>query len=302
MLIGLISIHGLLFGSSQRRQGHCLTFHYAIDVLQRQELESKAMDESMKLPGNKVLHLKPFKPEKIIELVCTLLGVDELPREIKGIIHEKTLGIPLFTKELVESILEQNVLDFHPVRTYKKLNRILMLSTLNENASLSDIPILESVSEMILAKVNHLPTTEPLTTKYAAVIGTTFTKSVLKGIIPKQFESTFADSIRLLQASGIIQCALAEAYRKAIDDGNEDQFLENQNLYCPCLEHIKYCKSDFSIHDSKDVFNDEKILDQCELLQFSDPIIQEVIYGLWTEKQCVQLHKKAAQFLESQVH
>ena len=48
--------------------------------------------------------------------------------------------------------------------------------------------------------------------------------------------------------------------------------LGNQNLYCPCLEHIKYHKSDSSIRDSKDVLNNEQSLDQCKLLQFSDPI------------------------------
>ena len=276
-------------------------------------LRPKAMEELMKLPGSKVLQLKPLKPEKMVELACILLGVDALPKPIEDIIREKTQGIPLFAEELVESLLERNVLNFHSVVMPEKRSKdptqgrrsqwLRKVScTLNENVSLSDIPIPESINEMILARVNHLPATAQLTIKCAAVIGTTFTKSMLKGIIPKQFESTFANSIRLLQAPGIIRCAVAEAYKMAIDDGNEDSFLENQNLYCPCLEHIKHYKSDSSLHDGKNVLIDEQNMDLCELLQFSHPIFRDTIYGLWTEKQCIQLHEKAALFLESQAH
>ena len=267
----------------------------------------KAMEELMKLPGSKVLQLKPLKPEKMVELACILLGVDALPKLIEDIIREKTQGIPLFAEEIVESLLEHNVLNFHSVVMPKKLNkgstqgrRIQWLRkvscTLNENVSLSDIPIPESINEMILARVNHLPATAQLTIKCAAVIGTTFTKSMLKGIIPKQFELALDNSIRLLQAPGIIRCAIAEAYKMAIDDGNADHFLETQNLYCPCLEHIKNCTSGCSLRDCKNVFIDVHNLGQCELLQFSHPIFRDNIYGLWTEKQCVQLHEKAALF------
>lgn len=270
----------------------------------------KAMEELMKLPGSKILHLKPLKPEKMVELACILLGVDELPKPIEDIIREKTHGIPLFAEELVESMLERNVLNFHSVvkpskvAGYgRKIQWIRKVScTLNENVSLSDIPIPESINEMILSRVDHLPATAKLTIKCASVIGTTFTKSMLKGIIPKQFESTFDNSIRLLQGPGIVRCAVAEAYKLAVDDGNEDLFLENQNLYCPCLEYIQQHRSVDSVDGNKNVFIDEQNLDNCETLQFSHPIFQETIYGLWTEKQCIQLHEKAALFLESQAH
>ena len=272
----------------------------------------KAMEDLIKLPGSKVLHLKPLKPEKMVELACILLGVDELPKPIEDIIREKTQGIPLFAEEIVESLLEHNVLDFHSVMKPQKLKGLTqgrkiqwlrkVSCTLNKSVSLSDIPIPESINEMILARVNHLPGTTQLIIKCAAVIGTTFTKSMLQGIIPKQFESMFDNSIRLLQATGIIRCAVAEAYKVAIDDGNENHFLETRNLYCPCLEHIKHYKSDSSIRNGKNVVNDEQNLNQCELLQFSHPVFRETIYGLWTEKQCIQLHEKAAVFLESQAH
>ena len=272
----------------------------------------KAMEELMQLPGSKVLHLKPLKPEKMVEIACILLGVDELPKPIEDIIREKTHGIPLFAEELVESMLERNILNFHSVVKPGKLGKgtqgrkiqwLRKVScTLNENVSLSDIPIPESINEMIQSRVDHLPATAQLTIKCAAVIGTTFTKSMLKGIIPKQFESTLDNSIRLLQTPGIIRCAVAEAYKMAIDDGNVDDFLDNQNLYCPCLEHIKHYKSGTSMSGNRNILIDEQNLDHCETLQFSHPIFQETIYGLWTEKQCIQLHEKAALFLESQAH
>ena len=271
----------------------------------------KAMVELMQLPGSKVLHLKPLKPEKMVEIAYILLGVDELPKPIEDIIREKTHGIPLFAEELVESMLERNILNFHSVVKPEKLGKGTLRHkvqwlrkvscTLNENVSLSDIPIPESINEMIQSRVDHLPATAQLTIKCAAIIGTTFTKSMLKGVIPKQFESTLDNSIRLLQTPGIIRCAVAEAYKMAIDDGNVDDFLDNQNLYCPCLEHLKHYKSGTSIN-GKNILIDEQNLDHCETLQFSHPIFQETIYGMWTEKQCIQLHEKAALFLESQAH
>lgn len=270
----------------------------------------KAMEELIQLPGSKILLLKPLKPEKMVELVCIMLDVDELPKPIEDIIREKTHGIPLFAEELVDSMLERNVLNFHSVVKPRKLGlhsrkiqwEKKFTCTLNEDVSLSDIPIPESINEMILQRVDHLPTTAQLTIKCAAIIGTTFTKSMLKGIIPKQFESTFDNSIRLLQAPGIIRCAVAEGFKMAIDDGNKELFLDNDNLYCPCLEHIIHHKSNVSMQGDKNVLIDEQNLDNCETLQFSHPIFQETIYGLWTEKQCSQLHEKAALFLESQAH
>ena len=272
----------------------------------------KDMEELMQLPGSKVLHLKPLKPDKMVELACTLLGVEELPKPIEDIIREKTHGIPLFAKELVDSMLERNVLKFHSVvkpgksgmGTHgRKIQWIRKASyVLNESVSLSDIPIPESINEMILSRFDSLSATAQLTIKCAAIIGTTFTKSMLKGIIPQQIESTFDDSIQLLQAPGIIRCAVAEAYKMAIDDGNEDYFLDNQNLYCPCLKHIEHCKSNISMCNNKNVLIDEQNLDHCETLQFGHSIFQETIYGLWTEQQRLQLHEKAALFLESHAH
>ena len=271
----------------------------------------EAMEKLMNLPGSKILHLKPLKPEKMVELAHILLGVDELPKPVEDIIREKAHGIPLFAEELVESMLERNILNFHSVvkpgksgkGTYgRKIQWQRTVScTLNEDVSLSDLPIPESINEMIQSRVDHLPATAQLTIKCAAVIGTTFTKSMLKGIIPKQFESTFDNSIRLLQAPGIIRCAVAEAYKMAIDDGNMVVFLENQNLYCPCLEILKHYKSDGSLNNNN-ILIDEPNLDHCETLQFSHPVFQETIYELWTEKQSIQLHEKAAIFLESQAH
>ena len=269
----------------------------------------KSMQELIQLPGSKVLHLKPFKPEKMVELACALLDVEELPEPIECIIRENTHGIPLFAEELMASMLKRNVLDLHPViKRVKpgivgcKIQWMKNKCTLNESVSLSDIPIPESINEIILSKFSQLPATAQLTIKCAAIIGTTFTKSMLKGIIPKEIVSTFDNSIQLLQASGIIGCAVAEAHKMTIDDGNEDHFLDNKNLDCPCLKQIHYYKSSISMRNNKNVLINEKNLVHCETLQFSHPIFQETIYKLWPEQQCIQLHEKAALFLESQAH
>ena len=264
----------------------------------------------IQLPGSRVLQLKPLKPEQMVELACMLLGVDELPRPVEEIIREKSHGIPLFCEELVESMLERNVLNFHSIvkpnkskgRGHKMQWQRKVSCSLNTNVSLSSIPIPESIHDMILSRVNHLPYTAQVTLKCAAILGNTFTKEMLKGIIPKNTVPTFSNSVRLLQAPGIIRCAVAEAYKMAIDDRNEDHFLENKNFYCPCLENLQHYSSGKSLLHGNNVLIQEQNLDYCEMLQFSHPIFQETIYGLSPEDQCIELHRKAAVFLESQAH
>ena len=268
------------------------------------------MMDLINLPGSKVLQLKPLKPEKMVELACILLGVDELPKPVEDIIREKSHGIPLFAEELVESMLERNVLNFHSVVKPCKLdsrNRKMQWQrkvscSLNINVPLSSIPIPESINEMILSRVAHLPDTAQVMLKCAAILGNAFTKAMLKGIIPKNTLSTFDNSMRLLQAPGIIRCAVAEAYKTAVDDGNEDHFLENKNFYCPCLENLRQYSSGYNLLPDEKLLLREQNLDYCEMLQFSHPIFQETIYELFPEEQCKEMHKKAAIFLESQAH
>lgn len=264
----------------------------------------------IQLPGSKVLQLKPLKPDQTVELACYLLGVDELPKPVEEIIRERSHGIPLFCEELVESMLERNVLNFHSVVKSNRANgrdrkmqwQRKVSCTLNVSVSLSTIPIPESINDMILTRVNHLPYTAQVTLKCAAILGNTFTKNMLKGIIPKNTIITFDNSMRLLQAPGIIRCAVAEAYKIAIDDGNESQFLDNKNFYCPCLENLRFYASGRSLFCADNALIQEQNLDYCEMLQFSHPIFQETIYGLSPEEQCKELHRKAAVFLESQAH
>jgi len=204
------------------------------------------------------------------------------------------------------------VLNFHSIVKPNKLNgrshkiewQRKISCSLNTKVSLSSIPIPESINDMILSRVNHLPYTAQVTLKCAAVLGNTFTKEMLKGIIPRNTVPTFSNSMRLLQAPGIIRCAVAEAYKVAIDDSNEDHFLESKNFYCPCLENLRCYSSGKSLIQAhaNNTLIQEQNLDNCEMLQFSHPIFQETIYGLSPEEQCIELHRKAALFLESHAH
>ena len=113
----------------------------------------------IQLPGNSILQLKALKPEQMVELACVLLGVDELPKPVEEIIQEKSHGIPLFCEELVESMLERNVLNFHSIVKPNKLNGQSHKIEWQRKVSCSIVSILipESINDMILSRVNHLP-------------------------------------------------------------------------------------------------------------------------------------------------
>lgn len=284
----------------------------------------QALIEILDHPSTKVLQLDGLSPEHTVELTCQLLGVASIPEQLKEIIHAKSHGVPLWCEELVETMLELDYLRIEEDKGSeersegKKRGKSVFLHKLGEKSGSTtsftgeigadDIPIPDSVTGMVLARIDHMSASEQMTLKCAAVIGTCFTRTMLQAIIPNCNAAVFHDSLNTLAEAGIIECAVAAEKKRLLSEETSEESKENavSRLDCLCLEeeiieqHLPIIAATPTqrYHHASSF----PVVKECENLQFVHNYIQETAYNLCTESQRKKLHESAAHFLESQAH
>jgi adenylate cyclase 10 len=183
------------------------------------------------------------------------------------------------------------------------------VAQLSSGIGIGDIPIPDSVTGMVLTRIDHMSPSEQMTLKCAAVVGMSFSRTMLKSVIPNCNPYTFHKSLNVLAEAGIIECAIAAEVR----DMNADISSRSQrhlptdgpHLHCPCL--TKTHNKTLELRPKSSPHNKHHIaphppVDECEMFHFVHAYVQETAYGLWTESQRRALHESAAIFLDSQAH
>ena len=192
-----------------------------------------------------------------------------------------------------------------------KKRRVVLTSSRKRNScqmssrvQIDDIPIPDSVTGMILTRMDHMSATEQMTLKCAAILGTSFTRTMLQNIVPNYSPAAFHAALNTLAQAGIIECAIAAEARSLQSDiqtrSRDHLPLGNPQHHCPCLDedrHIIHSQHHTTLHAK-----DHPPVDSCEMLQFVHAYVQETAYGLWTDKQRTSLHESSALYLESQAH
>lgn len=294
------------------------------------------MMEILNHPHTRVVKLEGLKMDDMITIACRLLKVDSIPDTLQQIIRKRSHGVPLWCEELVETMLELNYLEVIekddiieeedetdsvcsnnsaariPSQVSRTSGRKVVLKAkprrsstaqLSSGITIGDIPIPDSVAGMVLTRIDHLSPPGQMSLKCAAVIGTTFNKSMLEAMIPNCNPVVFHQSLNPLAEAGMIECAIAAQVRNMNADINTRSGhhlpVDDPNLRCPCLHR------DHSLlkpHGPKHHISHHPPVDECHMLQFVHTYLQETAYGLWTESQRRALHESAAIFLESQAH
>lgn len=179
---------------------------------------------------------------------------------------------------------------------------------LNSGIGIGDIPIPDSVTGMVLTRIDHMSPSEQMTLKCAAVVGMSFSRTMLESVIPNCNPHTFHKSLNVLAEAGIIECAIAAEVRDMnVDISSRSQRhlpTDDPHLHCPCItktlnksqQHLKP-----SSHNKHHIAPHPPV-DECEMFHFIHAYVQETAYGLWTESQKRALHESAAFFLDSQAH
>ena len=183
---------------------------------------------------------------------------------------------------------------------------------LSSGIGIADIPIPDSVAGMVLTRIDHMSATEQMILKCAAILGTSFTRTMLQAIVPNYSPTSFHAALNTLAQAGIIECAIAAEARSLQSDlqtRSKDHLpLDNLQHHCTCLtkedkQHTSFFSGNSLNHASTTLHaKDHPPVDECEMLQFVHAYVQETAYGLWTESQRTSLHESAALYLESQAH
>ena len=201
----------------------------------RKKPHSKGL-EVMDHPMTKQMDLEGLSKEETIAFACQMLDANEIPDNLSQILHDKTHGIPLWCEELVSSMIERGLLsvsegdedsdeerdqvgELRPHSTVEgrldefvghmngKDSRRKSVVQLTRSVRPEDISVPDSVTGMILARVDHLSATSQMVLKCATVLGTAFSKEMLLAITPsKMKEDKFQRILSELASSGLIEC------------------------------------------------------------------------------------------------
>ncbi len=290
-----------------------------------------------------ILHLDGLSSEEMIQLASQKLGVSSIPNEIKGVIESRSLGNPLWGQELVDIMLDLKYLEVkgmraqmissprghlasdsqHSMATLDVASRCRKISPASASSVTQqklDILIPDSVTGMVLTRINNMPAIDQMTLKCASVAGVIFKKELLQSIIPNCVPDSFHLSLNSLAKCGLLECATAARVQRGSTDENMDGGVSSMlDTRCACLSQgapivrtvessrstrIMKCLSTSS--DMNLLSEDAKLIppqiEHCDMIQFVHSYTQETVYSLWTEKQRRKLHQSAAEYFEMQAH
>lgn len=120
-------------------------------------------------PGTISIVLDRLDPEEALELACQRLGASDLSPSIRAFITERAAGHPLFSEELVASLLDAGVIIVE--------NGVGRLA--GSARDLRSLAIPETVQGVVTSRIDRLRPEAQLLIKIAAVIGETFDQDLV---------------------------------------------------------------------------------------------------------------------------
>ena len=262
------------------------------------EDSNKLMQKIRTYPYTIWLDLPSLSSDEMLEIACQMLEVDELDEWLKEIISSRSHGIPLWCEELVEGLLEMKALEIIEYGDDEMKKRCIV----NLSVDLKNIPVQDSITGMVLSRIDNMNPSEQMVLKCAAIIGTKFHVDLLRAILPNGNDiSSLRASLNSLAAHGIIECSVSAAVKSRLADLRsqslnkpQEDFFNDPYLQCSCIKNLRQLDYVSSCH----ILAHQEV-NNCQLLQFVHHYVYETALSLWTEQQFQALHKAAAVYLES---
>lgn len=160
-------------------------------------------DTSVKYGNMEEFVLRRLKTEEMIEISNELLDISEIPHKSKNKLAEICGGNPFFLEEFIKGLIENQKLLYRDG-----------VWRLEGEIDTSEIP--DSISEVIMSRVDNLEFLQKRIIQHASVFGNTFWKEGLTKVIDSDVE----EQIDLLEDSGIIERVI----EPTIDIGEEYRF------------------------------------------------------------------------------
>jgi class 3 adenylate cyclase/tetratricopeptide (TPR) repeat protein len=155
------------------------------------------------------IQLAPLPNDQTDTLVANLLGMTDLPANIRSLILEKAEGNPFFVEEVIRSLIETK----HLVREN---------SHWRASGELTGVTLPNTLAGVLSARIDRLPEQARQVLQTAAVIGRTFDQRVLErldesGPNPStKLRTSLDEPVEQLQQAGLIQ---------VLETGGEAQFI-----------------------------------------------------------------------------
>jgi class 3 adenylate cyclase len=115
------------------------------------------------------LRLRPLDPADGERLVANLLTIESLPDETRATILRRAEGNPLFVEEIIRMLIDRDAIEYRDGR-WVATDRV------------ADIEIPRTLHGLLLARIDRLPDEARRVLRVAAVIGRTFSVSVLEHV------------------------------------------------------------------------------------------------------------------------
>ncbi|XP_022103709.1 adenylate cyclase type 10-like isoform X2 [Acanthaster planci] len=190
-----------------------------------------------------------------------------------------------------------------------------MVCVLAAGVNLTDLQIPDSMTGMMLARIDHMKPSEQMLVKCAAVLGLTFSRRMLEMITPNTTPWKIRRLLHALMKAGVFECATyymslhssaqrpsqgvassLSSYFGALGRGN--RLSSGVICHCPKTERQEAELSSVEVSAA----SSHMFVTDCTNLRFTSAFMQETAYGLFLAEQRRKLHRQAAEFLESQAH
>ena len=154
------------------------------------EAEARSEIRSLAAMAGRTFSLSRLDRTATAELVRGFLGVSAVPARLADFIHDRSEGLPLHAEQLLLAMRERGMLHFSP-------------DGRQVEAVLRDDTGIETLRDVILHRVDRLPTEQQLVLKVASVLGRTLDPALLAAIHPEG--SLPQEEIQALEDSGMLQ-------------------------------------------------------------------------------------------------
>jgi class 3 adenylate cyclase/tetratricopeptide (TPR) repeat protein len=131
------------------------------------------------------LHLEPLPPAAMASLVGGL--VDGLPDDLRGMLVERSEGVPLFAVETVRALIDRDAV-------IPQGGRYVLAPDASERIDMDDRSLPTSLQTLIASRLDGLPSVERRAVQDAAVLGQSFTKRALQALADATGEHLELDS------------------------------------------------------------------------------------------------------------
>ncbi|XP_038075913.1 adenylate cyclase type 10-like [Patiria miniata] len=223
---------------------------------------------------------------------------------------------PMFQQQIAPTLLERlQELQEEGLAAQEEDDEAKMVCVVASEVKMTDIQIPDSMTGMMLARIDHMKPSEQMMVKCAAVLGLTFTCRMLELIVPNTTPWKIRRLLHALMKAGVFECATyymtihgttqrpSQGMASSVSShfgtlGHGNRLSAGIICHCPKTERPE---AELSSVDAS-AGSSHMFVTDCSNLRFTSAFMQETAYGLFLAEQRRKLHRQAAEFLESQAH